>query len=215
MPALSDESIATIEAYWSADLGCSRDELREDQLVVTRQDGPSIFVFARHGAIVSVPAAVGDGVIVGPAFIGYADAKTFADPGETGARLLDDADAAAVAQLRGACDPTQWEHGGASAASTCVGVFAGATLAALASFELWGARIAHISIVTHPAFRSRGLGRAAVAGATRVALERNLVAQYRTLLANVPSMAIARDLGFQRYALTLAIRLPRSQPFFQ
>jgi hypothetical protein len=29
------------------------------------------------------------------------------------------------------------------------------------------------------------------------------------LLANAPSMAIARDLGFQRYVLTLALRLPR------
>jgi GNAT superfamily N-acetyltransferase len=210
MPALTDESIATIEAYWSADLGCGIDDLRDGQLVVTRQDGPSVFVFARRGTIISVPAAVDNAAIIGPAFIGYADAATFAHTGANVARLLDGADNAAVADLRHACDPTQWEHGGPTEASTCVGVFSGSTLAALASFERWGARIAHIAVVTHPGFRSRGLGRAAVAAITRVALERNLVAQYRTLMANAPSMAIARGLGFQRYALTLAIRVARS-----
>ena len=33
------------------------------------------------------------------------------------------------------------------------------------------------------------------------------VLQYRTLEANLPSLAIARALGFQRFALTLAVRL--------
>jgi hypothetical protein len=31
--------------------------------------------------------------------------------------------------------------------------------------------------------------------------------QYRTLQANLPSVGIARALGFQRFALTLAVRL--------
>ena len=63
-----------------------------------------------------------------------------------------------------------------------------------------------IAIVTHPAHRGRGLGKAAVSAIARIALARGLVAQYRTLCANTPSMAIARALGFQRFATTLAIR---------
>jgi GNAT superfamily N-acetyltransferase len=207
MSQLTDESIATIEAYWSTDLGCSIDDLHSDQLVMTRQEGPSIFVFARHGTIVSAPGAIDSRQIIGPAFIGYADAATFVHMETDGARPIDGADEVAIAELRHACDPTQWEHGGPGEASTCVGLFRGSTLAALASFELWGTRIAHISVITHPAFRSCGLGKAAVAALARLALERNLVAQYRTLAANLPSMAIARGLGFQRYALTLAIRV--------
>src|SRR5262245_56292031 len=97
MPQLTDESMAVIDAYWSVDLGCGVDELRNGELVVTRQDGPSVFVFARRGAIVSVPTAVDNGAVVGPAFIGYADAKTFVDTGENNGRLLDDADDVAVA----------------------------------------------------------------------------------------------------------------------
>jgi len=33
------------------------------------------------------------------------------------------------------------------------------------------------------------------------------VVQYRTLQANLPSVAIARKLGFRRFAHTLAVRL--------
>ena len=97
---------------------------------------------------------------------------------------------------------------GPSSAVAAVGVFRGDALAALASYKLWGDRIAHIAIVTHPAHRGGGLGKAAVSAMSRVALERGLVAQYRTLCANTPSMGIARALGFQRYATTLSIRGP-------
>jgi GNAT superfamily N-acetyltransferase len=212
MTVLTNESLAAIDAYWAGDLGCDLDQLRGGELVVTRGGGASIFVFARHGTIVSLPAGVDPEAVIGPAFIGYADAATFAAGGAPdleGARLLQDADAPAVAGLRHACDPTEWEHGGPAEGATGVGLFRDGTLTALASFERWGARIAHVSVVTHPGWRGRGLGGAAVAAVTRVALASHLVAQYRTLVANLPSMAFARDLGFQRYALTLALRIPR------
>ena len=43
---LSDDSVATIEQWWAADLGCSVEDLRGDQLLVTRQGGRSVFVLA-------------------------------------------------------------------------------------------------------------------------------------------------------------------------
>ncbi len=123
------------------------------------------------------------------------------------ARVLGDGDADAVAALREACEPVAWDHGGPSPETvTSVGAFVGDALAALASYELWGERIAHIGIVTQPAHRGRGLGKAAVSALSRIVLDRGLVAQYRTLCANAPSMAIARALGFQRFATTLSIR---------
>jgi hypothetical protein len=173
-PGLTDESIATIEAYWSLDLSCDVGDLRGEQLAVTRQDGRSLFVFARRGAIASVPASVNNDAIIGPAFIGYADASTFTDTGTNLGRLLDSADEAAVATLRHACDETEWQHGGPAEAATRVGVLEGTALLALASFRLWGPRIAHISVITHPASRGRGLGRTAVGAATRIALEATL-----------------------------------------
>lgn len=64
-------------------------------------------------------------------------------------------------------------------------------------------------IVTHAAHRGRGHARAALAVVTRLVIERGLVAQYRTLESNAPSLALAlaRRLGFERWATSLAIRL--------
>jgi len=210
---LADESIASIERFWAADLGCAIDDLRREQIVITRPDTPSIFIFARRGSIVAVPPLVKSNSIIGPAFIGYADAGTFVGCADAEARLLDDADGDAIADLRSSCDGLEWEHGGAADATTCVGIFRGATLASLASYEIWGQHIAHIAVITHPGYRRQGLGQIVVSALTRVALNRKLVAQYRTLVSNKPSMVIAERLGFQSYAVSLAIRPPPPPPF--
>lgn len=203
---LTDESVAVIEQFWAADHGCSVEALRRDEIVVTPH-GRGIFIWSRQGAVVALPPSLAVERVVGPAFIGYADRATFVGGDEGGARLLGDGDRDAVAALREACEPVAWDNGGPSPATIAtVGAFRGDALAALASYELWGERIAHIGIVTHPAHRGRGLGKAAVSALSRIIIERGLVAQYRTLLANAPSMAIARALGFQRWATTLSIR---------
>lgn len=126
------------------------------------------------------------------------------------ARRLGDEDDAAIAELRSSCSARDWEHGGtASDATTRMGVFKGGTLAALASYNIWGDRIAHISIVSHPRFRRSGLARAAVSAITRHALDDNLIAQYRTLVSNTPSLAIANRLGFERFANSVVIQMNR------
>lgn len=202
---LTAASLATIDAHWAAWLGCTIEELRGQDIVVPHR-GRGIFILSRAGAVVAVPPGIAADRVVGPAFIGYLDEATFAGDEDAEARLLDDSDADATEALRVACEPLAWEHGGPSHAVAAVGVFHGATLAALSSYEIWSERIAHIGIVTHPAHRGGGLGTAAARAMTRIALARGLVAQYRTLLANAPSMAIARRLGFERYATTVSIR---------
>jgi hypothetical protein len=204
---LSQESIASIERYWAADLDCTVEELRGEQIAVTRQGGPSVFIFARQGSVVVVPPLIRSERIIGPAFIGYADAGTYVSCDHGQARLLDESDRDAIAALRSSCGAVEWEHGGATNATTCVGVFRETGLASLASYEIWGERIAHIAIIAHPSYRGQGLARSAVSAITKVALDYELVAQYRTLVSNQPSMAIARRLGFQGYALSLAIRM--------
>jgi len=210
---LSEATLAAVDAFWAADLGCSVAELRSPDAIVTRQ-GRGIFILSRAGVVVALPPALPADRVVGPAFIGYADASTFCDGSGDGARVLDggDGDREAIAGLRAACGPSAWEQGGADGADTTVGIFVDGALATLASYEIWSERIAHIGIITHPAQRGRGLGGAAVAAIARLAIARGLVAQYRTLVANAPSMAIARRLGFQRYAFTLSIRTDGRAP---
>jgi GNAT superfamily N-acetyltransferase len=207
VPELTPESLATIEQYWAGDLGCRVEDLRGEQLVATRQTGPGIFIFARSGSVIAATPPSGLERVIGPAFIGYADAATFQGCDDAGARLLEDSDAQAMRDLRAACADEEWEHGGAAPRATAVGIFESGELAALASYQRWGDWIAHVSIVTHPQRRGRGLGRRAVSAITRLALRGGLVAQYRTLVENRPSLALAERLGFRRYALTLALRI--------
>ena len=208
---LSDESVAAIDAHWAADFGCTVEELRGQDAVVSH-NGHGIFILSRSGVAVAVPPNMPPEGLIGPAFIGYLDAGSYAGGEEEGARLLDDSDAGAIAELRAACEPLAWEHGGPDDAVVAVGAFRGAALASVASYEIWSGRIAHIGIVTHPAHRGRGAGKAAVRATTRIALERGLIAQYRTLCANAPSMGIARALGFARYAVTISIRADALRP---
>jgi predicted GNAT family acetyltransferase len=120
----------------------------------------------------------------------------------------------AVDTLREACAVEEWEHGGSEFRPTAMaGVFKGHELAALASYQIWGEQIAHIAVVTHPAFRGQGYATTAVSGLTKTVLERTLIPQYRTLEGNAPSLAVARRLGFVQYATSLAFRfiLPNSE----
>jgi predicted GNAT family acetyltransferase len=65
----------------------------------------------------------------------------------------------------------------------------------------------HVGIVTHFGHRGRGYGTAVVSAMTADGLAGGRVVQYRTLQANLPSVAVASKLGFQRFAQTLAVRL--------
>lgn len=148
------------------------------------------------------------GSVVGPAVIACADAGTLRPaPAPAQVRLLGEADRPGLDALRAAVPAEEWEHGGPPDAAPAAGAFVDGALAAVAGYETWGGRIAHLSVVTHPAHRGRGLGAAAVALAAQAALRAGLVAQHRTLAANAPSWGIARRLGFVDYAVSLAVRL--------
>jgi predicted GNAT family acetyltransferase len=144
-------------------------------------------------------------MVIGPAFIGYADSVAAAPQA---ARLLNADDTTAVAALRAACRELEWEHGGSEVGQhPAFGVFVDDQLAAFAGYEIWGGTIAHISVISHPGHRGRGFGSAAVAQLTAHALAAGLLPQYRTRDSNQPSMRIAERLGFKRYATSLAMRM--------
>jgi GNAT superfamily N-acetyltransferase len=146
--------------------------------------------------------------VVGPAWIGYADATTLRPCHDSRARLLTDADSAAIDALRSACPAEAWEHGGSDIGDwPLAGVFDGDTLVALAGCERWGSDIAHLAVITHPAYRGRGLGTGAASLAAATALGHGLIPQYRTLRGNTPSLAIGARLGFVHYAESIAARL--------
>jgi GNAT superfamily N-acetyltransferase len=145
--------------------------------------------------------------VVGPAFVGYTEHGTFPPVHSGAVRVLGPHDGTAFAALQAVCSPREWEHGGSQLGEQpVVGAYDGEYLVAVAGYTLWGGHIAHMAVVTHPQYRGQGYGRAVVSGLTAAVLSRGLVPQYRTLEANTPSMALARALGFERYATTVAVR---------
>ena len=76
---------------------------------------------------------------------------------------------------------------------------------AAAGYLTWPGRVAHLSVLTNPAFRGRGLAKLAGASATADALARGLLPQWR---ARVPgSVRAAASLGFVFCGSQLSIRL--------
>lgn len=152
------------------------------------------------------------GEIIGPAAVSYGDSGTLTPMrAAAGVRLLDASDrqdVAAVETLRQGCPDDDWEHGGSALGDgPLVGAFVGGELAALAGYELWGGRLAHIAVVTHPAHRGQSHGRSVVRALADVALQRHLVPQYRAVEANAASLRLGLALGFVPYAVSVAIRL--------
>ncbi|MCW1914251.1 GNAT family N-acetyltransferase [Luteolibacter sp. GHJ8] len=226
---------AVADAYWARELGCREDELFSTAVWMKPHgealaDYNGVFALFRDGrAIVSFPADrleelagrlpseglspdvlashfSGQGYrVIGPAFIGYADSVRDAG-GDV--RAMDGLDRGMIDELRGACSEMEWEHGGSDLGdSPCSGSFEAGELAALAGYEVWDDSIAHICVVTHPDFRARGHAKRAASHLAARAIAAGLVPQYRTLVANVPSMKAAEALGFQPYARSVAVRL--------
>jgi len=227
--------LRTLQIYWSAHFGCAPEQLFASPFGLLEHGGELVgyhgaFGLFRNGAAtVSIPGSFADELrprlaslvggcspeglafalqsaaklTIGPAWIGYA---TEIAPPFQPVRLLNAGDQDALERLQRACDPLEWEHGGSSLEQPCAGVFADGQLISLAGFEVWGGAIAHISVVTHPAYRNRGAGRSAVAALARRAIDAGLLPQYRTLQANAASIRVAETLGFCVYATSMAVR---------
>lgn len=236
---LGKDTLAKAAAYWSAELGLDPEELFRESLCVRPHgerlvDYHGIFALFREGkASISHPQDRANAlraclpemlfspdrfatgfpgkVVIGPAYIGYAE--TLSSDTTPAAHALDASHCAEAAALREACSESEWEHGGSAVGEVVAsGVFVDGQLAALAGYEVWDGTIAHISVVSHPAHRGKGHGRAAVADIARRATEAGLLPQYRTLDENAPSIRIAESLGFVRYATSVAVRLGEIAP---
>ncbi len=157
----------------------------------------------------TLTAALGDaaGLVVGPAALRYTDTLP-PDASRSSARFLTPDDAPALRALAAACDPIEWDHADIDFdRAPIVGCFEASAFVAASSYRVLPPKIATLGIVTHPSHRGRGLGRAAATAATAHAIDTGFVAQWQTLESNLPSIAIARALGYQPYCRTIAIRL--------
>ena len=158
-------------------------------------------------AVVRALLPVGDAL--GPAALGYLSAPDFRpvdaaadklriEPLPTGHPGLGELDAAAG----------EAEAGEASLHKITSPAFVlrdGDTVVAACGYQAWPSRTAHISVLTHPAWRGRGLARVTASAAVRHALEAGLLPQWR---ARVPaSRRVARALGFAEIGTQISVEL--------
>jgi GNAT superfamily N-acetyltransferase len=234
---LNERTISIASSCWAARLGCSPDELFAEPFRIITHGGHfagycgAFALFRGDAALVSIPPDRADSLralladlshrsspgrfaaalasvataVIGPAYIGYAPAVSA--PTQP-ARAIGPDDSAAFEALRQLCDATEWEHGGSRNDDPSSGVFVDGQLVAVAGYEIRGGAVADIAIVTHPDFRGRGFGRAAVAHLALRAIAAGLLPQYRTLEENAASRRVAESLDFQPYATSVAVRLP-------
>lgn len=161
-----------------------------------------------HDMLIGLGLPAGDAV--GPAFLGYTDERHFKPAPSLAVRRLERGDREAFEELREACDPEEWDHGGGAFELPSAGWFEDGRILAVAHYEVWGGAIAHVGVVAEPGARGAGRGHAVVSAITGLALSEGLVPQYRTLESNAPSLKVARDLGFDTYARTISVRLEPS-----
>lgn len=115
---------------------------------------------------------------------------------------------ASLELLRHAVSPEEWREGGfAEEPSLLFAVTSQAgDLTAAANLTAFGSALADVGVLTHPGHRGRGFGLLAAAGATRYSLSHSGLARWRARAGNVPSLAIARSLGFEPWCQQLAVR---------
>ncbi len=235
---MTEKTLTTVAEFWASRLGLPSETLFSEQHCIVlhgehlkNYDG--VFIMSRNDAtIVSVPddcphdirellseqplstanliSRLGscEVTVVGPALLSY-PVKSLTLKNPVG-RSLTHHDTGAVGILCRACPDSEWEHGGSRVGrSPSFGVFVGDELVSLAGYEILGGRIAHIAVITHPAFRSRGFGRAAVSEIARLAHANDLIPQFQTLGSNAAAIQIAGSLGFEHFATSISIRFNR------
>lgn len=146
--------------------------------------------------------------IIGPTFRSCCDGGDFRPVETRGTRLLTREDDPALLRLRDAVGEEAWGHSSIDVERPPnFGCFVDGELVAAGMLLAASTRLRNVGILTHPAHRRRGYGRAAVSFMTAHALAEGGIGHYQTLMANTGSRVIALSLGYAQYATAYAVRL--------
>jgi GNAT superfamily N-acetyltransferase len=106
------------------------------------------------------------------------------------------------------CDDIEWSYSGLDKNCEHIAVhIIDNQIASAASYGLWGDKIAHIGIITHPQYRGKGFATNTLLSLTDLIISRNLIPQYRTLCSNISAIKVAEKCDFKKYATHIFIRL--------
>ena len=119
-----------------------------------------------------------------------------------------------VRRLAATCGREDADESGILAVDSPVAVWrAGGRVVAASGYQVWHARLAHLSVLVDPAHRARGLGATVAAGAVTWSLAAGLVPQWRARTTLTASRHIAHTLGFEDLGrqATFTLSPPRSR----
>lgn len=155
----------------------------------------------------AVAAALPIAAMLGPAWLSYLSPADFR-PVVASALVLDQlpADHPGLRELEQTAGTE--DAGEASIEEITSPVFAvrvECAVTSAAGYVAWPSRTAHVSILTAPEWRGKGLGRAAASGAVAHALAEELLPQWRARPA--ASRRVAAALGFRELGAQLSFRL--------
>jgi hypothetical protein len=143
--------------------------------------------------------------VLGPATLAYCDAAGFRPPADGGFEVLAAADPAMWALLTAVPVADAEECGLADITSPAFVIRDGDRVVAAAGYRRWPGGTAHVSVLTVPDRRGRGLARSVGAAAVADALAAGLLPQWRARPEESRRVALA--LGFRELGSQLSLRV--------
>jgi hypothetical protein len=133
---------------------------------------------------------------LGPASLAYADDRCF-QPRAGRAAVMLPAGHDAVVDLTIACGPDDSAESGITGDSGPLwAIELDGRVVAACGYEVWGAALAQIGVLTHPRWRGQGLATRVASASVAHALEAGLIPQWRARCTLAASRRAARSLGF-------------------
>jgi GNAT superfamily N-acetyltransferase len=139
--------------------------------------------------------------MMGPAALAYVDPSGFVGPSSAAAEVPHD-DPAVVKLLASVPLDDAGESGLDEITSSAFVTVDDGAVTAAAGWRRWPAGVAHLSVLTAPAYRGRGLGRAVAGRAVGDALAAGLFPQWRA--RPLASRRVAQALGFRELGAQLS-----------
>lgn len=151
-----------------------------------------------------VSQIVGVEAVLGPAEVAFVDSPRFR-PATADVEQLPADDPGIGALLESAGPQDAAESGIAGITSAAYVVRSLGVVLAASGYRAWPGRIAHLCVLTHPAYRDCGLARNVASGAVTAALSRDLLPQWRVRAP--ASIRVAARLGFSRLGSQLSVHV--------
>ncbi|MCC5801178.1 GNAT family N-acetyltransferase [Rossellomorea vietnamensis] len=147
--------------------------------------------------------------IIGPAFQGYVEDDSLLQASSSSViEYKSEHHRTLLEELRESCSEIEWQHSSIDEQKSPILLqILNGKIVAAGSWRWGESGFLSVGIITQPAHRGKGHAKKVVNALTQRGLTSGATMHYQTLESNIPSVAIAKALGYKRLGRTIAIRL--------